>query len=142
MKLKSIIYPLLSIVIAMIISAILIELTRIGFASVLTLEWGWGVVAIVVAAVVLMIVSGLSALPTLFFARRLRQGSVGRRLALNMPALIYFIGAVWCFVTIFSVDFSFGVSQWIEALLAAGAVLAFSLRVSFLPIIVITSNRQ
>lgn len=142
MRLKSIIYPLLSIAIALVISVILIVLTRAGFAKALALDRGWGVLAIVVAGIVLLLVSGLSALPTLFFARRLQQGSMSRRLALNLPALVYFVGAVGCFVIIFSVDVTFSVFQWIEALLAAGAVLAFSLRVSFLPIIVITSNRQ
>lgn len=142
MRLKSIIYPLLSVAIAVVIAVILIVLTRIGFVEALSLEWGWGVVSIVAAGIVLMLVSGLSALPTLFFARRLQPGSMSRRVALNLPALVYFIAAVWCFVCIFSVDVHFSVSQWIESLLAAGAVLVFSLRVSFLPIIVITSNRQ
>ncbi|MDE5573872.1 MAG: hypothetical protein K2I94_09030 [Muribaculaceae bacterium] len=140
MSLKSIIYPILSAVIAMIIATIVVVLTRIGFAEALNLQWGWGVAAIIVAGIVLIGVSGLLSLPTLYLARRVEDMS--QRVTLNLPVLIYFIGAIFSYVSIFTVNKPYGFAHWVEAILAMIAILVFSLRVSFLPIIVISSNRQ
>ncbi|MDE7368590.1 MAG: hypothetical protein K2N08_02300 [Muribaculaceae bacterium] len=127
MSLKSIIYPILSAVIAMIISTIVVVLTRIGFVRALDLQWGWGVVAIIVAGIILIGISGLLSLPTLFFARR--EDGMSQRVTLNLPVLIYFIGAIFSYVSIFTVNKPYGFAHWVEAILAMIAILVFSLRV-------------
>ncbi|MDE5857155.1 MAG: hypothetical protein K2H32_02190 [Muribaculaceae bacterium] len=140
MTLKSIINAILSTVIAMIISTVVVVLTRLGFAEVLDLQWGWGIAAVIVVGIVLIGVSGLLSLPTLYLARRVEDMS--QRVTLNLPVLIYFIGAIFSYVSIFTVNKPYGFAHWVEAILTMIAILVFSLRVSFLPIIVISSNRQ
>ncbi len=141
-KITTIIYPVASTLIAVVEATAVVLAVHYGFAGALTLAWYFGVLATVAVGATAIVIAGVLTVSTLFFTRRLPSGSLSRKLALNLPALIFFLAAVVSFADIFGFDRQFSAGEWSVAISAAVVTLVFYLRVSFLPIVVEISDRQ